>query len=282
MTHDPDQEHTPLSDGPSHWNPDAAPPAPPAPPVPPMPGHAPRAGGDWEVLAGPGGEGGPAVPLRDRWRQRSGRVRALTVAVAVAALALGGTVAYAAASGHSGSDAVPAAAGTSPSASQSPGGPGAHGFFGPWYGLGGQAVHGEATVKDRDTGKWVVRVWQRGTVQGTDGGRVTVRSEDGTRWTWTVGSGTTVRKDGSSQSGAGALKKGDTVLLAGTRSGDTRTASFVLDGAPGGTGRGDDGDGRGPFGHGHGPWDRGGHETPSPGPSGGGDGNGSGGGSNDT
>lgn len=269
MTHDPDQERTPMSDEPSHRNPA---PVPPVPPAPPMPAHAPRTGGDWEVLAGPGGERGPGVPLRDRWRRQSGRARAITVAATVAALALGGTVAYAAASGRSGTDAVPAAAGTSPSASPSPDGPGGHGFLGPWYGLGGQAVHGEATVKDRDTGKWVVRVWQRGTVQSTDGDRVTVKSEDGARWTWTVGSGTTVRKDGSSQSGAGALKKGDTVMLAGTRSGDTRTASFVMDGAFGGMGRGggDDGDGRGPFGHGHGPWDRGGRETPSPGPSGGG------------
>lgn len=266
MTHDPDEERTPTSDEPSHWSPGSVPPA---PPVPPMPAHAPRAGGDWEVLAGPGGEDGP-VPLRGRRQRQSGRARAITVAATVAALALGGTVAYAAASGHSGADAVPAAAGTSPSASPSPDGPGGRGL-GPWYGLGGQAVHGESTVKDRDTGKWVVRVWQRGTVQSTDGDRVTVKSEDGVRWTWTVGSGTTVRKDGSSRSGAGALKKGDTVLLAGTRSGDTRTASFVMDGAFGGMGRGDDDGGRGPFGHGHGPWDRGERETPSSGPSGGGD-----------
>ncbi|MHB9864249.1 hypothetical protein [Streptomyces sp. YIM S03343] len=267
MTHDPDHDPTPMSDEPSRWNPPSVPPTPPGPPVPPMPAHAPREGGDWEVLAGPGGDRAPGATLRGRWRRQSGRARAVTVAVTVAALALGGTVAFAATSGRSGADAVPAAAGTSPSASPSPGGPGGHGFFGPWFGLGGQAVHGEATVKDRDTGKWVVRVWQRGTVQKTDGDQVTIKSEDGAQWTWTVGSGATVRKDGSAQSGAGALKKGDTVMLVGTRSGDTRTATFVVDGAFTGKDRGDDDDGHGRFGGGHGPWDRGEREAPSPGSS---------------
>jgi hypothetical protein len=264
VTHDPEQEPTPVSGEPPHRG------TGPVPPVPPMPPHAPRTGGEWEVLAGPDGDRGPGAAPGGRPRPRSGRVRAITAAAAVAALALGGTVAYAAASGSSGSGAVPAVAGTSPSASPSPGGPGGHGFFGPWPGRGGPAVHGEATVKDRGTGKWVVRVWQRGTVQQTDGDQVTVRSEDGARWTWRVGPDTVVRKAGSSRTGADALAKGDTVMLAGTRSGDTRTASFVLDGVLGGKARGDDGDGRGPFGGGHGPWDRGGHGAPSPSPTDGG------------
>lgn len=180
-----------------------------------------------EVLVGPGGPGEP-TPLRDRWRRRSVRSRAVTAAAAAAALTLGGAaLAYAATSSGSDGGATPSA---SASASPSPGerGPGhPHGW---WLG-GGEGVHGESTVKDRDTGKWVVRVWQRGTVEKVDGDQVTVKSEDGARWTWTVPSDATVLRDGDKGSGADALKKGDTLYLAGTRSGDgTRTADRAVAG----------------------------------------------------
>lgn len=153
--------------------------------VPPMPDHAP----EWEVLTGPGGperDGG----LDRLWRQRSRRSRAVIAVATVGVLALGGTVAYAATSGGTGSAAVPAAAG-SPSGTPSPGGPGFR--HGGGFGLGGAAVHGEATVKDDATGKWVVRIWQRGTVTKVDGDQVTVKSDDGTSWTWTVGADATPR-----------------------------------------------------------------------------------------
>ncbi|MFI5685233.1 hypothetical protein [Streptomyces sp. NPDC051636] len=212
-------------------------------------------GAEWEVLTGPGGDRDPRGSLPARWRRQPARVRAVTVAVAVGALALGGTVAYAAASGHSAGDAVPAAAGSSAPAS-----PSGHGH-GPWFGLGGDAVHGEATVKDRDSGKWVVRIWQRGTVEKADGDQVTVKSEDGAAWTWTVGSDVTVRGDGVPDAGAGALKKGDAAFLIGTRSTEgTRTAAVAFTGTFADWGL------RGFRGHG-GPWgrpDRG----PSPSPSG--------------
>ncbi|MFI5882825.1 hypothetical protein [Streptomyces sp. NPDC051554] len=211
--------------------------------VPPMPDHAP----EWEVLTGPGGaerDGG----LDRLWRQRSRRSRAVIAVATVGVLALGGTVAYAATSGGSGSDAVPAAA-ASPSGTPSPGGPGFR--HGGGFGLGGAAVHGEATVKDDATGKWVVRIWQRGTVTKVDGDQVTVKSDDGTSWTWTVGSSATPQ-------GATALKKGDTASLTGTRSDTgTRTADRAFTGTfdrkgPS-DGRGGPG-GRGPWGHGnHGP-----------------------------
>lgn len=192
MTHDPDQEATP----------------------PP------------EVLVGPGEH----TPLRDRWRRRSVRARAVTAAAAVAALTLGGTVvAYAATSSGSDGGATPSASG---SASPSPDESGKrHGPGHAWrFGIGGDAVHGEATVKDRDSGEWVVRVWQRGTVEKVDGDQVTVRSEDGAEWTWTVTSDTTVLREGEKGSGAGDLKQGETVHVAGTRSDDTRTASHVVAG----------------------------------------------------
>lgn len=190
MTHDPDQEATP----------------------PP------------EVLVGPGEH----TPLRDRWRRRSVRARAVTAAAAVAALTLGGTVvAYAATSSGSDGGATPSASG---SASPSPDESGKRHGPGWRFGIGGDAVHGEATVKDRDSGEWVVRVWQRGTVEKVDGDQVTVRSEDGAEWTWTVTSDTTVLREGEKGSGAGDLKQGETVHVAGTRSDDTRTASHVVAG----------------------------------------------------
>ncbi|WP_427917961.1 hypothetical protein [Streptomyces sp. cg40] len=241
MTHDP--EHDDHSAG----------------AIPPMPDHAP----EWEVLTGPGGA------ERDHgldrlWRQRSKRARAVIAAVTVGVLALGGSVAYAATSGGSGSDAIPAAAGSSaPSGSPSPGGPGFRHGGGMWFGfgVGGKAVHGEATVKDDSTGKWVVRIWQRGTVTKVDGDQVTVKSDDGTSWTWTVGS------DATAQNSA-ALKKGDTASLIGTRSDSgTRTADRAFTGTFDRKGQGQGG--RGGFPGGHGPWGRGGPSgAPSPSPSG--------------
>ncbi|WP_069771588.1 hypothetical protein [Streptomyces sp. LUP30] len=210
-------------------------------------------------------EGGPAGAP---WRRRPSRARALVAATAVAVLALGGTVAYAATSNGSGGGSPSA----SPSASSSEGPGGRHGRGGPWSGLG-DAAHGEATVKDRGTGDWVVRVWQRGTVEKADRSRLTVKSEDGVSWTWTLSSDTRVFGDGASGSGSGsgaaAPKKGDTVFVVGTRSGDTNTADRVLSGSFGDRGRENrdhDHDHRGGF-PGHGPWDRGGQNR-SPGPTG--------------
>ncbi|MDX3244481.1 hypothetical protein [Streptomyces sp. ME18-1-4] len=208
-----------------------------------------------ELLSGPGDEEREHAHLRALWQRRSARGRAVIAATTVAVLALGGTVAYAATNGSDGGS--PSA---SPSVSSSEGPGGRHGHGGPWFGMGGDAVHGEATVKDPDTGKWVVRVWQRGTVQKVNDDRVTVKSEDGTSWMWTVPSDTSVRSDGASSSGAGSLKKGDTVYVVGSRSGDTNTADRVLSGAFDDHGPGHR---RGGF-PGHGPWDRGEDRSPSP------------------
>ncbi|MGQ4364452.1 hypothetical protein [Streptomyces sp. SAS_272] len=191
---------------------------------------------------------------RTSWRRRSPRGRAVIAATTVAVLALGGAVAYAAAS--DGSGGAPSA---SPSASSSHGPGERHGHGGPWSGFGGEAAHGEATVKDPGTGGWVVRVWQRGTVQKADDGRITVRSEDGVSWTWALGPDATGSAHGSS--GADAPKKGDTVTVVGSRSGDAHTADRVLSGSPDGHRRDDR---RGGF-PGHGPWGRGGDDR-SPGP----------------
>ncbi|MFE8012017.1 hypothetical protein ACFU3O_04660 [Streptomyces antibioticus] len=206
-----------------------------------------------EVLSGPGD---------DAPRRVSARARTVIAATAVAALALGGTVAYAATSGGSPSPSPTSSSSSAPWGPGERGGHGGHG--GPWARFGGDAVHGETTVKDPDSGEWVVRVWQRGTVEKTDGDRVTVKSEDGTSWTWTVGEDTPMRTDGSSESGSGsgALKKGESVFVAGSRDGDTYTADRVF---AGDLGKAGERDGRGPHdeGPGRGPWGRG-DRSPDP------------------
>ncbi|MFD9394027.1 hypothetical protein ACFWBB_25800 [Streptomyces sp. NPDC060000] len=213
-----------------------------------------------EVLSGPVDAERDRAGLRTQWRRRSARGRAVIAATTVAVLALGGTVAYAAASGDSGGGAPWA----SPAASSSQGPGGRHGHGGPWFGLGGDAAHGEATVKDPGTGDWVVRVWQRGTVTKADGKQITVRSEDSAAWTWTVAADASVSADGASGSGADAPKKGDSVYVVGTRSGDTNTAERVLSGTFGDRGPDDRRDGS----PGHGPWNHEDGRSPSPGPTG--------------
>jgi hypothetical protein len=230
VTHDPDQPHTTGGEPPQ-------PPKPPAPPVVPQP-PAPPAGTtpEWEVVTGPGG----AEPRSTGGGRRgSARTRAVLAATAVAVLAVGGTVAYAATSGNSGPSAIGTAASGSASASASPDDrPGDGPGRGPWFGRGGLGVHGESTVKDPDSDEWVVRIWQRGTVEKVDGDQVTVKSEDGAAWTWTVDEDTKVFPEDTS--GSDALAKGDTVFLTGTRADDgDRTATRVL------TGTWDKPDGRG-------------------------------------
>lgn len=194
MTHEPDQEHTAVGA---------------------------------EIMTGPGGAEPQRSALRERWRGQSARARAVTAAATVAVLAAGGTVAYAATSTGSGDTA---GASASASASASPDDREHRHGHGPRFGLGGGGVHGEATVEDLD-GDWVVRVWQRGTVEKVDGNQVTVKSEDGAEWTWTVDDDTTVLGDDTSDSGADALDDGETVFVSGTRSDDdTRTAGQVITG----------------------------------------------------
>ncbi|MEU6259956.1 hypothetical protein [Streptomyces sp. NPDC047043] len=204
---------------------------------------------DWEVMQGPGGADRTPEPAWDKvWRRRSNRARAVIAATTVAVLALGGTVAYAATSGGSSGSATPSASG---SASPDKPGGGRHG--GHWFDFGGMGVHGESTVKDQDTGKWVIRVWQRGTVEKVDGDQVTVKSEDGAEWTWAVNSDTTVLHDGTKSSGTGDLKKDETAVLVGTRSDDdTRTATRVISGT---SDNRDPGGWRDGFPGGHGPRD---------------------------
>lgn len=202
MTHEPEQEHTRGGE-------------PSEPDLPPG-----------EIVTGPGGAEREHAGLRGVWERQPVRARAMIAAATVGVLTVGGTVAYAATSGTS-EGAAPAAAASSPSGSAAPDREGHR------FGFRG-GVHGEETVKDPDSGDWVVRIWQRGTVEKVDGDKVTVKSEDGASWTWTVGDDAKVLGDGKSESGAGAVEKGDTVYVTGRLSGDDdRSATRVFTSAPG-------------------------------------------------
>ncbi|MEV5569871.1 DUF5666 domain-containing protein [Spirillospora sp. NPDC052269] len=83
-------------------------------------------------------------------------------------------------------------------------------------------LHGEVTVKD-ESGAYVLQDMQSGKVTAASATSLTVRSDDGTDWTWTVKSDTRVGRGEKIDS----IKTGATVHVEGTRSGDTRTAAFV-------------------------------------------------------
>jgi transcription elongation factor len=87
-----------------------------------------------------------------------------------------------------------------------------------------RGVHGEATVKRKDG--FHLATWQRGKVTAVSATGVTVRSDDGVSWTWTSDGKTHVRKNGEKSSLKG-LAGGDQVLVAGERSGGTRTARVI-------------------------------------------------------
>jgi len=85
--------------------------------------------------------------------------------------------------------------------------------------------HGQATVKDPTTGKLSEQDGQQGKVTARNGSTITVKSGDGTTWTWTLTKDTTFWNDKS-------IKVGDSVLVEGPKSGDTRTADQISDPAP--------------------------------------------------
>ena len=93
-------------------------------------------------------------------------------------------------------------------------------------GLAARGVHGEATVRRGRDGGFQVVTWQRGEVTGKSGAVVTVRSADGVSWQWTTDAKTRVRKDGE-KAQLSAVATGDKVIVAGRRTGDTRTAAVL-------------------------------------------------------
>jgi hypothetical protein len=133
----------------------------------------------------------------------------VAASVVLAGLAVGGTSAFAA------SSAAPSHSGTSKHQ-------GKHQFK--RHALRG--VHGEATVT-RKNGKVIQGEWQRGQVTGISGTALTVKSKDGTTWTWTVSGSTPVKRNGK-KIAESALKTGDKVLVVGMKNGSANNAKRVL------------------------------------------------------
>jgi len=112
------------------------------------------------------------------------------------------------------------------------GGPGASGMFG----ARGKVLHGEATVVTPGGGTEIVDT-QSGTITAIDSAAktITVTSTDKAAFSYVIDTKTRV-VDFTANSPMTAtltdLKVGDTVRVVATRSGDTRTATSVLDGVP--------------------------------------------------
>jgi hypothetical protein len=94
-----------------------------------------------------------------------------------------------------------------------------------------QLLHGERVVKDKNGTIITVDV-QRGTVTAVSSSSMTIRSSDGTTWTWTLNGDTKVRGANLNKEATSNIKVGDTVVVAGQRTGDTRTARAVGDPPP--------------------------------------------------
>jgi hypothetical protein len=193
-------------------------------------------------------------------RQRPGHRAVAWVTLAVlGAVAVGGG-AYAATRGGggpaSGAAAQLVAATTSPSPSASPRtddgrpgpmmrGPMMRGPHGPMLngpitrgmlGIGGQLLHGEATVQGPD-GKTQIVDTQRGAISSLDSAAksLTVTSTDKVSFTYLTDSDTRFVVLSAGKPGQATfadLKQGDTVEIVAIRSGDTRTAKSVVDGMP--------------------------------------------------
>jgi hypothetical protein len=142
------------------------------------------------------------------------RKRGAVVAGVVLAgvLAAGGATAYAVGGDNSGHPAKTAAA--------AKGKHRAGALFGP-------GIHGEATVKNGKKGTFTTREWQRGQVTAVAGDNVTVKSEDGFSWTWTVAGTTKIGRDGK-QITVADLKSGDQVAVVGTKQGSANDATRIF------------------------------------------------------
>jgi hypothetical protein len=166
-----------------------------------------------------------------------------TVAIAAASTVAGGIIAFSLASYASSSDgssrstssgdpytiaaldvadpSTPSSTPSTPSTSGAPAAPPA----------GRQFLHGERVAKDKE-GKVITVDSQRGSVTATSATSLTVKSDDATTWTWTLTKDTKVRGANLKIEPASTIKVGDTVVVAGQRTGDTRTARLVADPPP--------------------------------------------------
>jgi uncharacterized protein (UPF0333 family) len=92
--------------------------------------------------------------------------------------------------------------------------------------LARRSLHGQVTVKNGKSGQYVTWEWQRGQVTAASGTSLTVRSTDGTSWTWTATPQAKVTRDGK-KIAESALKSGDTVLVEGRQSGSVNDATRI-------------------------------------------------------
>jgi hypothetical protein len=79
-----------------------------------------------------------------------------------------------------------------------------------------EIFHGESYTNNG------VYTWQTGTVTSRSGNTLTVRSTDGTTWTWTLNDKTQARKDGDKIS-ASSITEGSRVMIGGP----DRTAAII-------------------------------------------------------
>jgi hypothetical protein len=154
----------------------------------------------------------------------------IAVAGAVTAGIVGvGAVALA----DTGSGSTPGTGRPATSAGTHPGKPAAAGRVGGVGGVGG---------KDFQHGEWVTRVNGqdvthdaiRGTVTDVTSGAITAQSADNVTLTFTANGSTKVLlrqggKGSAKQGAIGDVKKGDTVLVTGTKAGSVLTAQHILD-----------------------------------------------------
>ena len=95
----------------------------------------------------------------------------------------------------------------------------------------GQLLYGESARKT-DDGAIQFHDWQAGEVTAASDSSVTVRSADGTTWTWTLTKDTRIRTTDGKNGTASDIKVGDKIMISGLRDGDTRTARAVADPPP--------------------------------------------------
>jgi hypothetical protein len=89
--------------------------------------------------------------------------------------------------------------------------------------LGG--VEGTATFHNK-TGYHTL-AFERGTIQSVSGGKVVIKSPDGTTWTWLIVGDTVVRKN-DSKTTASALSAGESVFAAGPVASGNRDARLIV------------------------------------------------------
>jgi hypothetical protein len=211
----------------------------------PPPGGPPWAGG-------PGGPAGPQQPPGKGWKH-SRRLRWGAGIAAVALLAAGGTAAGLELTGTpaNAAQAVALNAALTAPGRGCPGpagtqGKGAHGSSSHGSGARGNGTRGAGAGHRRCLRRRLREIkgmygevafhtangtqtlaFERGTVTSASSGKLTVHAPDGTQWTWTLSSGSMIRKSGQTIP-ASQLTGGTRVFVGGQVTGGSRDARLVF------------------------------------------------------